>query len=268
MFKIFRKKSSNASFDVNDFDELSNEEDGAPPPPPPSYKDEGFDDEESSYGRSYDESHQSDQDSFFDDDEESLETHELNLNDEPELIDDVISEISYDEVFEGEEARTVYEKKFKKWLSKAEHPKLAFVKKKKKKKDLFTKVQDDVPDQGDVVDKKMDWMYRKQKRLKKRKNRKETPKEMMERIAKRAEIEEAENKKAAEEAEAARRAASLAALGIKLDKDGKPIQDEDDDGSNGLEETNILHLDGWHTRQLDRRLNALYKSICKPELKT
>ena len=97
--------------------------------------------------------------------------HELNLNDEPELIDDVISEISYDEVFEGEEARTVYEKKFKKWLSKAEHQKLAFVKKKKKKKDLFTKVQDDVPDQGDVVDKKMDWMYRKQKRLKKRKNR-------------------------------------------------------------------------------------------------
>ena len=63
-------------------------------------------------------------------------------------------------------------------------------------------------------------------------------------------------------------AASLAALGIKLDKDGKPIQDGDDDGSNGLEETNILHLDGWHTRQLDRRLNALYKSICKPELKT
>ena len=161
----------------------------------------------------------------------------------------------------------MYENKFKKWISTKKHPKLAFLKKKKKKKeDLFTKKQDDVPDQGDVVDKKMDWLYRKQKRLKKRTNRKETPKEMMERIAKRAEIEDAENRKAAEEAEAARRAASLAALGIKLDKNGKPLEEDDDDDKN-MEETNILHLDAWNTRPLDQRLNALYKSICKPELK-
>ena len=131
------------------------------------------------------------------------------------------------------------------------------------------RVQEDVTDKGDIVDKKYDWMYRKQKRLKKRKNRKETAKEMMDRIAKRAEIEEAENIKAAKEAAAARKQASLAALGIKLDKDGNPIKDDDEENTADiLDEDNILHMDGWNTRPLDKRLNVLFKSICKPELKT
>ena len=92
---------------------------------------------------------------------------------------------------------------------------------------------------------------------------------VMDRIAKRAEIEEAENIKAAKEAAAARKQASLAALGIKLDKDGNPIKDDDEENTADiLDEDNILHMDGWNTRPLDKRLNVLFKSICKPELKT
>ena len=262
-FSLFSKKSSTDEISANDFEDLgSDDEEEPPPPPPPEYDDDNDEFSESNYDQSFD------QDSFFGEDE-SVETGDLNLNDEPELIDDVISEVSYDEVFEGEDPRTVYEKKLRNWLGKAPHPKLVFVKKKKKKEDKFVRVQEDVPDKGDIVDKKYDWMYRKQKRLKKRKNRKETAKEMMDRIAKRAEIEEAENIKAAEEAAAARKQASLAALGIKLDKDGNPIKDDDEENTADiLDEDNILHMDGWNTRPLDKRLNVLFKSICKPELKT
>ena len=79
--------------------------------------------------------------------------------------------------------------------------------------------------------------------------------------------ENEENRKAEEEAALARRQASLAALGIKVGANGKPIDDPDEE-KDKLEETNILHEKGtWHKQQYDTRMNALFKSICKPELR-
>jgi hypothetical protein len=199
---------------------------------------------------------------------ESLTSSQLINGDEAEEIeDDEISEVSYDSVFEGGEPSTVYAKKFKAWLATAPPPHLVQKKKKKKKKDPFVaKREDEVLDQGDIVDKKYDWLYRKKKRLSKRKNKKETANQLLDRIAARAELENEENRKAEEEAALARRQASLAALGIKLGPDGKPIDDSDE--KDKLPETNILHEKGtWHKQQYDARMNALFKSICKPELR-
>ena len=218
-----------------------------------------------------DEDHSSDDGSR--EEEESFTSSAYVLNDEEALEneDDEISDVSYDSHFEGDDdPTTVYSRKFQLWLESAPPPHLAKKKKKKKKKDKFVAEQVDVPDAGDIVDKKYDWLYRKKKRLDKRdpSKKKETHQQMVDRIAKRADLEQAENAMAEAEAALARRQASLAALGIKLGPKGKPTDDSDDDNDdNKLEDTNILHQPGWHRQQYDVRMNALFKSICKPELK-